>query len=358
MLFTRHARNPLIAPREVKPSRPDFEVIGAFNAGVTRLGDDTILLLRVAERPVQTDPDWLRYPHMDVHGNLGVRAVHRDDPAFDLSDPRLIIHRSAGLIALSTISHLRLARSRDGVIFEAADRPWLHSHPAYECFGIEDARITPINGAYAVNYSAVSPLGISTALVSTRDFIHVERHGIVFPPANRDVTIFPERIGGLYVCYHRPMPGMFGGLNIWVATSPDLIHWGAHRLLAEPQQAGWEAGRIGGGAPPIRTERGWLCIYHAADAQNRYCLGALLTALDDPARILARSPEPVLRPEADYETGGFFPNVVFTCGALVEGDRLRVYYGASDEVTALAEAPLDSILDLLDDASGTAHENR
>ena len=351
MLFTRHARNPLITPRETKPSQPGFEVIGTFNAGVTQSGSETILLLRVAERPLQTDPDWLQYSYVDAHGDLVVRAIRRDDPAYDLSDPRLIIRRSTGLIALSSVSHLRLARSKDGIAFEIADQPWFRPHPGYECFGVEDARITPIDGAYFVNYSAVSPLGISTALVSTRDFIHVERHGIIFPPANRDVTIFPERIGGMYVCYHRPMPGMFGGLNMWVATSPDLIRWGDHRLLAETRHAAWEAGRIGGGAPPIRTDGGWLSIYHAADEQNRYCLGALLTALDDPARILARSPEPVLKPEADYETGGFFANVVFTCGALVEGGRLRVYYGASDEVTALAEAPLNSILDLLDDAS-------
>lgn len=99
---------------------------------------------------------------------------------------------------------------------------------------------------------------------------------------------------------------------------------------------GWDARKSGGGAPLIKTERGWLEIYHGVDADQRYCLGALLLDLNDPTKILAKSPVPLLEPAASYELEGFFGNVVFTCGALIRDEVLHVWYGAADECTALA----------------------
>jgi predicted GH43/DUF377 family glycosyl hydrolase len=195
----------------------------------------------------------------------------------------------------------------------------------------------------------VSGGGIATGLASTADFNTVTRRGIIFPPSNRDVALFPQRINGLYTCYHRPMPGEFGGYSIWLATSPDLVRWGDHRLVLQGSKTGWDSGRVGGGAPPVWTERGWLSIYHAADRQHRYCLGAFLAAHDDPANVIARSETPVFAPETPYETGGFFPNVVFTCGVTVTGDVLRMYYGASDDTVALAEASLTALVASLTD---------
>lgn len=342
--FVRHPGNPILAPRDVKPSRPDFEVIGAFNAGVARYGEQTILLVRVAERPSQREAGWALSLHWSADKGVIVEPFRRDDARYDTDDPRLIRDRDTGRVLLTSLSHVRLARSADGVHFRVDETPWLAPATEYEAFGVEDARVTALDGQYYVNYSAVSDLGIATALAVTRDFAHVERRGLLFPPANRDVALFPEKVNGLYAAYHRPMPNTVGGLNIWLATSPDLRYWGDHTFVLGARPGGWESGRVGGGAPPLRTERGWLSIYHAADRQDRYCLGAFLTPLDDPGRVIARSRAPVLRPEAPYETGGFFPNVVFTCGALLEGDMLRLYYGASDECVALAEAPLDAVL--------------
>ena len=216
-----------------------------------------------------------------------------------------------------------------------------------EAFGVEDARITQIEGRYYVNYTAVSPYGIATALASTTDFETIDRRGLIFAPSNRDVTLFPEKVGGKYLCYHRPMPGMFPRLNIWLATSPDLLHWGELRVVLESQSDSWDSGRVGGGAPPIKTDQGWLSIYHAADANDRYCLGAFLTALDAPGKIIARSYEPIFVPEQPYETQGFYGNVVFTCGTVVQGDRLRLYYGAADERVALAEASISALIQSL-----------
>ncbi len=348
MVFKRFEENPLITPQDVQAFHEGFEVVGTFNCGVTTYQGEVRLLIRVAERPIQTDTKQVLFPHMEPDGRVVVRGVSRKDTRYDLRDTRIVHDRQNGENFLTSISHLRLARSSDGRRFAVDDVPWLCAEPPYETFGVEDARITRIADTYYVNYSAVSHLGISTGLVSTRDFTTQKRHGIMLSPANRDVTIFPEQIDGRYVCYHRPMPSPFGGLNIWIATSPDLRYWGDHRLVYRTQQDGWESGRVGGGAPPLRTKHGWLSIYHAADLQNRYCLGAFLTALDDPGRITRRSMQPILSPEARYEVDGFFGKVVFTCGALLEGGRLVVYYGAADKVIAGAEARLSDVLAMME----------
>lgn len=346
-LFVRHALNPLITPVQVRPQHPDYEVIGTFNAGAALVNGETILLVRVAERPRAPETDWIACPYMNDHGQLDQLRIRRDDANYDTHDPRFVRHIPSGSVYLTSISHIRRARSSDGVHFTIDDAPWLSPETALETYGVEDARITPVNGSFYINYSAVSEHGIATGLAETADFGTLTRRGIIFPPSNRDVTIFPQLIDGKYWCYHRPMPGDFGGYSVWLASSPDLVRWGDHKLVLTGNETGWDSGRIGGGAPPIWTERGWLSIYHAADSDQRYCLGAFLAAHDDPGQVIARTHEPIFMPEVPYETAGFFPNVVFTCGVTLVNDVLKLYYGASDETIALAEAPLMSFMDLL-----------
>lgn len=343
-MFIRSPHNPLITPQDIIPSRPDFEVIGAFNAGVTRYKSETILLIRIAERPIAQEQGVLLCPHLADNGEMSVLRVRLDDSDWDMSDSRKLRHLASGVVYLTSISHLRLARSSNGIDFTIEPQPWLSPATEYERFGIEDCRITQIGDTYYVNYSAVSIYGIGTALVSTRDFVHIERHGLIFAPANRNICIFPEQIGGNYICYHRPMPGMFGSLDIWIARSPDLIHWGRFDRVINSQSKGWQSGRVGGGAPPIKTSEGWLSIYHAADANDTYSLGAFLTPLDNPEQIIARSQTPILFPEAPYETKGFFRNVLFTCGMVVMDGDIYLYYGAADERIALAQSSVDSLI--------------
>jgi predicted GH43/DUF377 family glycosyl hydrolase len=109
----------------------------------------------------------------------------------------------------------------------------------------------------------------------------------------------------------------------------------------------WDNGRIGGGAVPIKTDKGWLELYHAADKNHRYCMGAVLLDLNDPTKVIARTDKPILEPEASYEVDGFFGNVVFSCGALVEGDVVKIYYGVADTSMACAELRLKEIMDEL-----------
>jgi predicted GH43/DUF377 family glycosyl hydrolase len=272
-----------------------------------------------------------------------VLRIRKGDPDLEEIDSRVFRYRKATY--LTSISHLRLARSPDGRSFTVAESPAMAPARREEEFGIEDPRITRIGDCYYINYSAISQMGISTGLAVTRDFAAYERLGIIFVPDNRDVTIFPEKVGGLYVCYHRPVSGMFGRADMWLATSPDLLRWGDHKFVAGTRPGMWDCWRIGGGAVPFKTPRGWLEIYHGVDATQRYCLAAMLADADQPERIIARSPAPILAPDAPYEREGFFGNVVFTCGAVAEQDgRVIVYYGAADQCIAAAETTVDDLL--------------
>jgi beta-1,2-mannobiose phosphorylase / 1,2-beta-oligomannan phosphorylase len=335
--------NPLLTPADVSPSRPDFEVIGVFNPAVLVEDGETSLLLRVAERPRDIPLDEVSAPFYDpVAGRIVVRRWRRGAPGVRAEDPRVVlVHGEAWL---TSISHLRWARSRDGLRFEVDAEPALVASGETDAFGVEDARATRLGGEWWINYTAVSPWGIATAAAVTRDRRRLERRGIWFSPPNRDVTPFPEKIDGRYAALHRPMPEGIGSSAIWFASSPDLQAWGSHHPVAAARPAAWDGAKVGGGAPPFRVRDGWLALYHGVDAASRYSLGALLLDPREPWRVIGRSSEPVLAPEAPYEREGFFGNVVFTCGAAVDGDRIRVYYGAADTVVAAADLSLDAIL--------------
>jgi predicted GH43/DUF377 family glycosyl hydrolase len=350
----RAVENPIITRSAVGPSRPGLRVIGVLNPAATRHGDETVLLLRVAEGPGDVAASEVAAPIYDSRsGQIHVRRWPRDAPGVDATDPRMIVVE--GQSWLTSLSHLRVARSTDGIHFEVESTPALSPATEYEAFGVEDARVTRLDDTYWVNYTAVSSHGIATALASTRDFRRFERHGVIFPPNNRDVTIFPERIAGRWTALHRPMPSGLGTTAIWLATSPDLIAWGDHRIVAEPRAGMWDDVKVGGGAVPFRVDAGghaaWLAVYHGVTGSpHRYALGALLLDAGDPSRVLARSREPILQPEAPYEKTGFFGEVVFTCGLLpppndgTADDAVRVYYGAADGVTAVADLSLRAIL--------------
>jgi len=346
MTTFRSPDNPIITPEDITASREDFEVIGVFNAGVARVKEQVILLLRVAERPAPEDDRVVLAPVYDIVKNdIILKDFFKDDPRCDFSDPRLI--KTAAGTYLTSISHLRVARSRDGINFEIEGSPSFLAAEEYEVFGIEDPRITCIGSTYYVSYVAVSPLGITTALASTENFKFFERHGVIFCPDNKDVVIFPERINGKYYALHRPVSGLFGKQDIWLAESPDLRCWGGHRHLMSVRPGFWDEEKIGAGAVPFRIEQGWLEVYHGADRKGRYSLGAVLTDADKPWKIIARTAQPILEPQADYETKGFFSNVVFSCGLIYEQNKLRIYYGVADNSIAYAEIPLLDVLEAL-----------
>jgi len=343
----RSPHNPVIKPEYVKPSGDNFEVIGVFNAGVTRFGDYIILLLRVAERPVNTNPDVAKAAVYDLAEERPVVIeFSKEDPEIDFSDPRLIIKPAQTY--LTSISHLRLAHSKDGIDFEIDDAPAISPANDYEIFGIEDPRISLIDGMYYISYVAVSSLGVTTCLISTKDFFSFQRHGVIFCPENKDAVLFPGKVEGKFYALHRPVSPLFNKQDIWIAESPDLHCWGNHRRLMGPCPGHWDESKIGAGAAPFKTNAGWLEVYHGVDRNNRYCLGAVLLDGSEPWKVIARTNKPILEPQADYECEGFFGNVVFSCGLLCEDDKVRIYYGAADTVICYAELSLKEIIEALD----------
>ncbi|MCH7505093.1 glycosidase, partial [PVC group bacterium] len=154
---------------------------------------------------------------------------------------------------------------------------------------------------------------------------------------NRNVVLFPEKIQGKYLALHRPFGHGWSEGDIWMATSPDLLHWGEYKILMGPRPGFWDHSKIGAGAPPFKTEHGWILIYHGVDDSEKYALGIVVLDLENPLKILGRSQEALLQPETLYEREGFFGNVVFTCGAIQrDHNQIDIYYGASDEALCLA----------------------
>lgn len=343
-LAHRTPQNPLLRPSDVRPSRPDMMVECLLNPGVFRFAGATWLLVRVAERPKQVEGK-ISFPILRDSA-MDVLTFDLKDPLLDVSDPREVKHD--GEQYLSTLSHLRLFKSSDGVHFEDAQLPHQIGMGELENFGVEDCRVATMdNGDFLLTYTAASASGYGVGLKRTRDWKSFEHLGFILLPANKDCAIFEEKVNGQYVCLNRPSGIIVGGHYIWLSFSNDLEFWGRHTCLAKTRKGMWDSSRVGAGAAPIKTERGWVVIYHGANETSRYCLGALLLDLDDPTKVLARSEEPLMEPLEDYEKNGFFGEVVFTNGHVVDGDVVTIYYGASDSVICSATLSIREILGTL-----------
>jgi predicted GH43/DUF377 family glycosyl hydrolase len=345
MSIKRSNYNPIISPSDVIASKVEMEVIGVFNAGVARHNNNIILILRVAERPINNDPEVYLAPVYDPTANQIIIERIPRHPDYDFSDVRAI--KTPNRNYLTSISHMRVARSQDGINFTIDKQPTILPGTIYEGYGIEDPRITQIGIDYYITYSAVSQYGICTGLITTTDFEVFHRQGNVFHPDNKDVVIFPRKIGDKYYALHRPSCSYYGRPEMWIAESSDLLQWGNHRHLIGVREGYWDEGRIGASAIPFEIEEGWLEIYHGADLNNRYCLGALLLDKKEPWRVIARSETAFMEPEANYELEGFFGNVIFPCGVLYENGIVKIYYGASDTCVGYAEITLEFIKDNL-----------
>lgn len=343
-MIVRSEKNPVIKPSDIKPSLPEYRVLGAFNPGAINFGDEILLLLRVAET-CRPKPGFVRLPvykfeNGDSHPDI--LEFSDDDPDVILRDTRGVSYK--GREYLSTMSHLRLARSKDGINFKVEDQPFIYPLNESEEYGVEDARITRIGNKYYINFTAVSRDSWGTVLAVTENFVTVKRLGMIFHPENKDVAIFPEKVKGKYIALHRPNNSGFGKASIWYAESPDLLHWGNHKCIVRPRNIKWESMKIGGGAPPIKTDEGWLIIYHGKGDNSTYSLFCLLLDLEEPSRVMKRAETPLLFPQEKYETEGFFAGVVFSNGIAVKDGKIFIYYGASDETTCVAITDLDNLL--------------
>ena len=302
-LFRRYENNPILTARDWP-----YKANSVFNAGAALVDGKTLLLVRVEDR--------------------------------------------------RGISHFTVARSEDGIGGWVVDpQPTLlpspETHPE-EVWGIEDPRLTWIDEQkhWAVTYTAYSPAGPLVSLASTTDFRTFTRLGPVMPPEDKDAALFPVRFGNRWAMLHRPVATVATtGAHIWISFSPDLKHWGDHHVLIPARLGGWwDARKIGLSPPPLETPDGWLILYHGVRQTAGGCLYRLGLALldrSDPTRVLRRSDEWVFGPAERYEFEGDVPGVVFSCGWILEGDEVRLYYGSADTSIALATAKLSELLDFI-----------
>lgn len=232
------------------------------------------------------------------------------------------------------ISRLGHAISTDGLHFERAEHPLLTGEGEQELRGLEDPRIVKIEDTFYMMYTGYrgnSPVDYRICLASSHDLINWKRHGIVLDEPNKDASLFPEKINGRFCMFHRR------GLDIWIAYSDDLKNWVDHTRIMKPDPDNeWESKKIGIAGPPIRTDEGWLLIYHGVSQSRIYTLGIALLDHSDPSQVISRQKEPILEPELNWEKEGCVPNVVFSCGQIETEDGLLVYYGGADSVIGVA----------------------
>ena len=358
LMIARLSDSLLLRPCDVQPSQAGWEVVGVFNPAVTIVGDETVMLVRVAERPGNDDSGtsdtrlgWTPLPRWTSGGEAAVDWVRDID--LNTTDARVVAIKTSGDLRLTSVSHFQVFRRPT-----SSDQAWTLAGVVLpkigtEEYGIEDPRITKIDATYWITYVAVSKAGAATALMSSMDLVNFKRHGIIFPSENKDVVLFPQRIAGQYVALHRPNPkSSFRPPQVWIARSPDLIHWGRHEPIFGGAES-WEGDRVGSGTPPILIDQGWLTLYHGSEPSNipgtvgRYAAGAILLDRDRPDRVIARSTEPIMRPSTTYETSGFVPNVVFPTAMLDIKDQWHVFYGAADTSVAMTRFSKQSVLDSL-----------
>ena len=298
-----------------------------------------MLIKRYINNPILTKDD-VPYPVATVH-NAGVVKY---------GQKYIMIFRSHKLNGRSILGK---AESNDGYTFKVDEKPFMV--PAtegifkeYEEYGVEDPRIVLIDSEYIITYSAYSRHGVRIGLAKTKDFKTIERFSLITEADYRNIVIFPEKFNGLYARLDRPHSEI-SPWAIWISYSPDLRYWGDSKLIMKPEKYHWDEMKIGPGAPPIKTERGWLSIYHGVFPTmdgNVYRLGVALHDLKDPSIVIAVGDEWILQPEETYEISGYVHNVVFTCGAVPERDgSVKIYWGGADKVMCVGTANIEELID-------------
>jgi len=250
-----------------------------------------------------------------------------------------MLYRAQGVDYVSRIGY---AVSADGVRFNRLREPVLSPQDEWETRGVEDPRVTYLadEGRFIMAYTAYSPRGITPMFAESTNLITWRRIGpLVTGEDNKDHVLFPRKIGGRYVTFHRRPPA------IWIGFSDDLREWGGFQVVMEPRPGNWDCKRVGAGGVPIETEHGWLVLYHAYDYEHVYRFGACLLDLDDPTQVIARPREFLLQPEETWELKGDVPNAIFSAANPVVDGTVYVYYGGADRVVGLATCTLGELLD-------------
>lgn len=298
------------------------------------------IVQRYDGNPILTPKD-IPYPVATVHNAGVVRHEGRYVMLFRS-------HRANGR------SVIGVAESDDGFRFRARPEPFITPTTQgvfgkYEAFGVEDPRICCLDQEFLITYSAYSRHGVRIGLARTTDFVTLERVALITQADLRNVVIFPRKFSGRYARLDRPHSEI-SPWSIWISYSPDLIHWGDSRVVIKPVPYHWDEMKIGPGATPIETPRGWLSIYHGVFPTmdgSVYRLGVALHDLHDPAKVTGVCDRWILQPEDPWEVTGYVHNVVFSCGAVPEDDgTVKIYWGGADQVMCVGTAIIDELVDL------------
>jgi predicted GH43/DUF377 family glycosyl hydrolase len=257
------------------------------------------------------------------------------------------------LVSIQTLRglyYMYAARSDDGLHFEMDNDPLLGPsdggpYARYDEFGVLDARVTPLDGIWYISFDVLSRHGFRLGLGKTDDFRHIERIGLVSEPDTKAGALFPRKINGKYARLERPWERG----SIWLSYSNDLTHWGWSDIVLTPRSGHWDHDRVGVAMPPVEIHSGWLLVYYGVkqtSAGPLFRLGAAILDRDNPVRIAGRTNVPILAPREPYERIGDVPNLVFSCGGLVEtGDVLRLYYGAANSCICMGTIQIEEIVE-------------
>jgi beta-1,4-mannooligosaccharide/beta-1,4-mannosyl-N-acetylglucosamine phosphorylase len=316
-VITRHPLNPILTPADV-PYGPAM----VFNAGVTKFQGKYVMVFR------------------NDYGDEAKELVYPADT-----------------------TNLGLAFSDDGVKWEVRPRPVFHLKDDEIIRGY-DPRLTVIDGRCYMCFAVDTKHGIRGGIAVTEDFENFEVLSLSTPDL-RNMVLFPEKIGGEYVRLERPFTvysrGGIDRFDTWISFSKDLVYWGRSELLQAVEHVPFANDKVGPAAPPVKTSKGWLTSFHAVDIDHsrgkngwesswkkRYTAGIMLLDLEDPRKIIGTYKEPLLAPEAPYETdGGFRNHVIFPGGMILEDNgEVKIYYGAADTVECLATAHVDDLVAL------------
>jgi predicted GH43/DUF377 family glycosyl hydrolase len=297
----RFSKNPILTHKDVS-----FRINSIFNAGAVKINDEYLLLCRV-----------------------------------ELPNGR---------------SSFVMARSTDGLSFVTDKKLCLTPGDHGDWFryvewGIEDPRITLIYDWYYIVYTGYSKYEPTVMMARTKDFSSFDIMGTITEPSNKDAVLFPEKIQGMYWKIDRPSGDH--RRDMWISQSPDMIHWGQHKFLMEGIAGSWEQNKIGASTPPLKTEKGWLMIYHGVRGfgiSSIYRQGMILLDLEKPWQVIGRSKEPFIGPEMDYERIGDVGNVVFTTGWIrEENGEIKIYYSGADMNICLAQTTEKYLLSLCEE---------
>lgn len=319
-IITRYQNNPILSMKDIP-----YEATCIYNAGIAKYEGKYVMVFR---NDVRT-----------AYGEMGLKGID-----------------------------LGLATSDDGIHWDVKDTPFIRNADVAdgEALRYYDPRLTVIEGELYVCFAIDTVHGLRGGMAKIHDLDRLEILSMTVPD-NRNMVLFPEKIGGMYVRLERPMPVYSRGkdrFDLWMSSSPDLEFWGRSKLVLGVEDVPFANDKIGPAAPPVKTEKGWLTTFHAVDIdttrgkngweetwQKRYTAGIMLLDLEDPSKVIGMSKVPLIAPETDYEVDeGLRQNVIFPGGMILEDSgEVKIYYGASDTVECLATADVNDLLKLCTD---------